>query len=177
VLEPEGPHKHATLPETQPRGRFTFCFVREPLSWYGSWWQMCNTTRPHHKLEAIYTTFPPTRFVNLPFPKYLNGLMTWEPGFLSILYRDFIGCDYVGLYENLVDDLVTAMRLAGEDFDEQTLRAVAPINVSGDAPDCPDELKEKLLVTEHETYVRFYSHLLDSRIERDSTSKVESGSN
>jgi hypothetical protein len=142
-------------------GRFTFAFVREPLSWYGSWWQFRRMEDPSHRMKAFFNLFPPDRFVNLPFEQFVAGCVDWVPGYVSRLYRGYVGppeapIDFVGRFERLADDLVLALRTAGQDFDEEALRSFPPVNVSAPMPACSQEVRERLMVAEREAYERFY---------------------
>jgi hypothetical protein len=154
-LEQEVPETfHAKLHQVDVRGRFVFAFVREPLSWCGSTWQfrrLNNMPREDH----------PSTWADLPFPDYLTTCMEREPGFLNDYYSLSVGrpggeIDFIGRYENLEDDLVMALLRAGVEFDEEALRAVAPMNVSAPTPPCSDELRHRLMATERTVYDRFY---------------------
>jgi hypothetical protein len=51
------------------------------------------------------------------------------------MFEDYVGptnreIEFVGRFERLADDLVHALRLSGETFDETDLRRTAPVNVS-----------------------------------------------
>lgn len=47
------------------------------------------------------------------------------------MYREYTaGLDFIGRYESLVEDLIRALRMAGETFDPALLRSVPPANVS-----------------------------------------------
>jgi hypothetical protein len=86
------------------------------------------------------------------------------PGFLTNeYYVPMVGpreqeIDFVGRYENLADDLVTALRLAGEDFNERELRSTPPVN-RGDygrfAAEYDRDLLLALISAEEESFVRF----------------------
>lgn len=58
----------------------------------------------------------------------MRNMLQRRPGFLSSHLKLYVGhdgkaLDFVGKQERLADDLVHALRLAGEQFDEQALRA------------------------------------------------------
>jgi hypothetical protein len=78
--------------------------VREPLSWYASWWQHSRVIDHSKHLNADFYDWPPNRYVNLPFEQYLLGCITCLPGFLSWLYTGFVGVpgssiSFIGRYE------------------------------------------------------------------------------
>jgi hypothetical protein len=100
------------------------------------------------------------------------------PGFLDVLFARFIGpasapIDFIGRYERLSDDLALALRLAGEPFDEETLRSYPPQNV-GDyerwGRRYDSDLALALALAEQRTIDRFYPHeriperLVDRRV-------------
>jgi hypothetical protein len=156
---------HPNLEQVDRRGRFTFAFVREPLSWYASWWQW-SRKYDNRYIWGFLSGFPLDPFVTLPFPLFLKGCMTWHPAYVSTaLWTPYVGrpaneIDFVGRYESLADDLVRALQIAGQDFDEEALRAYAPVLTSGPLPDCPPDVKARLLESERAGYERFYSALL-----------------
>ena len=91
----------------------------------------------------------------------MENVATHVPGFLSKHYELFVGprdaeIDFVGRYERLEDDVVSALRAAGQDFDEEALRSFPPINVTGPPPDCPEGTRQQLMHAESEAYERFY---------------------
>jgi len=151
--------EHPLLSELERRGRFTFAFVREPLSWYGSIWRFRNYFNLHK--GPAEGQLPYDRFIGLDFPEFLENVATHVPGFLSKHYELFVGprdaeIDFVGRYERLEDDVVSALRAAGQDFDEEALRSFPPINVTGPPPDCPEGTRQQLMHAESEAYERFY---------------------
>jgi hypothetical protein len=177
VLQHEGGTRHATLEHVSPRDRFTFGFVREPLSWYASWWRHCQVIDPTWRERG--RQFPDAAhvyFVDQPFERYVEAVLDQAPGYLSGYYRRFVGppeapISFVGRYERLTDDLVRALREAGVSFDEDALRAVRPINAAESAanaegscmPETPIEFPAQLVNdvrhAEHEIYERFYPEL------------------
>jgi hypothetical protein len=151
--------EHPLLSELERRGRFTFAFVREPLSWYASIWKFRNYFHLHK--GPAEGQLPYDRFIELDFPEFIDSVAKQLPGFLSNHYEQFVGprdqeIDFVGRYESLEDDVISALRAAGQDFDEDALRSFPPINASGPHPDCPEEMKLQLMRAESEAYERFY---------------------
>ena len=153
--------RHAKLGEVERRDRFTFAFVRRPFDWYGSWWGYVRTGNRH--LWAFLSAYPLDKFSVLPFPQFLEACAGWYPGWLSREFEEFVGrpdsqIEFVGRYESLQDDLVRALTLAGQDFDEDALRSVPPINTSFPPPLCSQEIKQALIRSERAAYERFYSN-------------------
>jgi hypothetical protein len=81
------------------------------------------------------------------------------------MLRRFVGraCDemeFIGRFESLTDDLVNALQLAGEEFDENVIRNTPPVNqTSYDRYPAvySDGLAERVLEVEAEAVERFYS--------------------
>jgi hypothetical protein len=151
--------EHPLLSELERRGRFTFAFVREPQSWYGSIWRFRNYFHLHK--GAAEAQLPYDRYIGLDFPDFVDNIAEHLPGFLSNHYELFVGppeseVDFIGRYERLEDDVVSALRTAGQDFDEEALRSFPPINVTGAPPDCPPETRLRLIRAESQAYERFY---------------------
>lgn len=113
--------------EEDREGRFAFCFVRHPVGWLKSFW--CYRV----KTGRLDAKFPPDACWDDCFePFVLNLLDAYPGGFVTHLYQHYVGdVDFVGRQESLADDLVMALTLAGEEFDEVALRALGRRNVSG----------------------------------------------
>lgn len=130
--------EHATpdvIVDKHKEGRFSFCFVRHPVEWMRSSWAFryrirgVGSTAPIHKL-----------WVDEFQPFVLNVLKQYPDGYVTQLYQYYVGVsadgvDFIGRQENLVDALVRALTLAGEDFDEQALRSVGRRNVAAARPE------------------------------------------
>jgi hypothetical protein len=151
-----------TLDETVLQGKLRFAFVREPLSWYSSWWRHRHTFGDWNDAEPL------DPMGRAPFAEFLNEVMSKFPqGFLSSFFERFTGppsgeIEFVGRYEQLVDDLVVALNLAGERFDEVAIRSLPPVNVSSPLmkPSCPQEIVARVQQTELAAYRRFYPERL-----------------
>ncbi|QDU10750.1 hypothetical protein [Gimesia aquarii] len=109
----------------------TITFVRHPLDWYRSAWMYWKETNRFPRLEEE------PKVETDDFEQFVRNCMAVEPqGYLSALYERFTGINpgeisMIGKQENLVNDLVRILRLAGETFDEVKLRAVKSKNVGG----------------------------------------------
>jgi hypothetical protein len=166
-LAPEKDYPHPTLSELDRRGRFTFAFVREPLSWYGSWWSHRRKTNKHTEGD-----FMDEWIHSLDFPDFLKRVAEYprvpgHPVYLARYYEQFVGppedpIDFIGRYESLVDDLVTALELAGQAFNEASIRATPAINVSDSPKGIPPSIWSDFMLAEAETYDRFYPGFLDA---------------
>lgn len=150
-LRREGHKDHPGKRHLRP-GRFTFAFVREPLSWWASFWAF----RREHQMYGHRAD----EWLPLPFPAYLEKVLEVSSGHYSDLCFGIMGpepLDYVGRYENLVEDLIHALRLADQPFRPEAIRSLPPVNVSNEiAAECPEPLVKRLRVAEKRVYERFY---------------------
>lgn len=116
----------ADCPEPQ---RFRFAFVRNPLALYRSYWQFKQTVGwdPANELDRQCQAED--------FERFVRRVLEQFPGIYARTLQDFVGppdapIEFIGRYENLVEDLVRALSLAGEDFDAGAIRGLPPYNVS-----------------------------------------------
>jgi hypothetical protein len=121
---------HVRLDQIERRDElFTIAFVRHPLDWWRSFW--AHRMRegwifPDHEIDSHASSDD--------FDDFIEQVIENLPGFCGALFERFTGpvddqvC-FTGRYENLVDDLVDALTLAGQRFDAPKLRAFPPRNV------------------------------------------------
>lgn len=113
---------HAGLAQTEDYGdRFTFAFVRHPLDWWRSLWgfRMLHGWDPQHSIDSVVAADDFNEFIALVIerlPGHFTERCSWYIGPASS------PISFVGRYESLADDLVYALRRAGEPFDEPSLR-------------------------------------------------------
>jgi hypothetical protein len=159
AVHPEALPFHADLAESSMYAdRFTFAFVRHPLDFWRSYWayRMRDGWEPASQIDA--------QAASPDFDEFINRVIARAPGEATALYQRFIGpptaeIEFVGRFEHLADDLVVALRLAGEPFDEGTLRACPPVNASDyvQLPALYDQhTAERLAASEWATVERFY---------------------
>lgn len=114
----------ACVREADKEGRFSFCFIREPLEWYRSFW--CEKRRARKKAWWLEDTF------FLGFEDWVNRMLDERPGFVTELYGHFVGqVHFVGRTEALSDDLARALELAGEEYDLDALVSTEKANAAG----------------------------------------------
>ncbi len=106
-------------------------FVRNPLDWYRSAWLYWKETGRFPRRDDD------PKVETDDFERFVRNCMAVEPkGYVSTLYERFTGFNpgeisVIGKQENLVNDLIRLLKLAGETFDAAKLRAVKPLNVGG----------------------------------------------
>lgn len=133
---------------------FSFCFVRHPIAWYASLWRaVMGRTRGIDQRFALADCWSNS------FEEFVsNSLNKYPKGFLTQMYRYFDNVDFIGRHENLREDLITALTLAGEKFDEDMIRNQPAVNVANyNEVELSKELTER--ITENEKWVidKFYS--------------------
>lgn len=135
-------HRRLRRPEqpTNPAARTktaTFCFVRDPMKWYESFWRyMCEHDwfeygDPMNPLEP----HPWARLRGLgshDFNQFMRGVIRTNPGYVSEMFARYTPpwVSFVGRQETLMDDLVRFLNLRGFSFDEQRLKTWKRTNVS-----------------------------------------------
>jgi hypothetical protein len=168
---------HLRSDEIAADGRFIFAFVREPLSWYASQYS-------YRRMNQLRDFYGPGERIDdwmhtLDFPDFLNRMTVEGQDFLSDYYEQFVGppdneIDFVGRYENLVEDLVIALRLAGQEFNEPMLRRFDPINQTIDAPLLTDpDLVSRVMLSERRAYDRFYPWLISFWLKRSAAQSAD----
>ncbi|HEX2091952.1 MAG TPA: hypothetical protein VHG28_06095 [Longimicrobiaceae bacterium] len=159
---------HADFSHLEPlvEGRFTFAFVRHPLSWYRSAWsyRMSNPERLGPASMA--------EFWSEDFDTFVTGCCSYRSGLLTELFERFTGwpvkLDWTGHAERLADGLVEALTLAGESFDPAAIHGCPPANVSPSrftesAVYC-DQTRELLLRAEEGVISRYGYDALPGRL-------------
>jgi hypothetical protein len=146
------------IKEEDKVGRFSFCFVRHPVDWYKSFWAY------RAKTGWLDKKFLADKCWEDEFELFvLNMLDMYPDGFVTELYQFYLWeMEFIGRQERLVDDLVKALMLADEEFDEEILRRVGWRNIAGKEPRfqrlcvLSNETQDRILETERWVIDRFY---------------------
>ena len=138
-----------------------FGFVRHPITWYESYWR--------HRLSTGWddAALLDRECGANDYRVFVENVITkLRPGHLgrtfeAMLGTDYSGCSFIGRFENLTADLVSALSFFGEPLSIKKLLAVRPKNV-GDrkkfpAVELPHELLEQLVCFERGLVTRFYA--------------------
>lgn len=105
------------------RRAFKFTFVRNPLTWYESWWKfMAGDWHPWQE-----RTWHPQRLIDDcgddDFNAFVGNVLTKRPGYVGEMYGWYTKRGiFVGKFERLADDLISALQRAGENFSEPVIR-------------------------------------------------------
>lgn len=156
IIEAEIGHKHSDLAQLffelrvdcrwptlrrveEGKKPFLFCFVRNPLSWYQSWfkymsqpnrawrnWGNASDERDWHPCSLLNGV----RGDN--FSEFLMRVAETRPGYATELFSwfDRPSMNFVGRYENLRDDLLYVLDATGAKFDRRIIKKTKPIGVS-----------------------------------------------
>jgi hypothetical protein len=112
---------HADLGDLAGITVFRFAFVREPTDWWRSFWayRMRTGWDAQHEIDSVCRSDH--------FGVFIEQVVARLPGYISRMYERFVGMprheiEYVGRFENLAEDLIWALRRAGETFDDTAIR-------------------------------------------------------
>lgn len=129
--------QHSHFPEIgryQPpeffKDKFLFSFVRHPLTWYQSRWafRVKNGWKAQHPLDYNCASNDFRVFVDRVLKYKPSGWFTWEcQSFIDQCPRPI---DFVGRTENLVEDTIKALTMAGEKFNPAMVRSCPRVNDS-----------------------------------------------
>jgi len=144
---------------------FRFCFVRNPLHWYESWWRYMEGKRwKYWGREGVAEDWHPCSPLNglgdPDFNQFVRNVARARPGYVTELYSRYAeeGIEFVGQQENLVEDLIDVLRLLQVSFDERIIRNLAPENVSltpQDRVQWDEDLRELVTRLEYPALVRY----------------------
>ncbi len=162
--------QHSHFPDiavNQPPGffdkRFIFSFVRHPLTWYQSRWafRVKHGWKLQHPLDYHCASNDFAMFVDNLLKYKPDGWFTWEcRSFINQCPRPI---DFVGRTENLVDDVIKALMLAGESFNPAVVRkcpVVNDSNIDGRPPKYwapyTEQLAKRVMAVEQEVVHQYY---------------------
>jgi hypothetical protein len=157
--------KHTAESARQKKRPFCFCFVRNPMDWYESWWRyMCQRSGVNWSNESDLTGWHPCQALkdtgDADFNQFIRNVTCARPGFVTELFSTYAppDLDFLGHQETLADDLVGVLQELNVNFDEDRLRSFARINVSSKTSDHIEwaaETRRQLKKTEYAALLRF----------------------
>jgi hypothetical protein len=146
-------------------GCFTFCFVREPLTWYESWWRFMQGLewRVLGDEADPHKWFPTSVLNGLGSPdfnEFVRNVNRKRPGYVTEMYGWYTqpGVTFVGKMERLPQDLLKPFSLMKLEVDEKRLLAIPRQNESPDRfarPQWDPQLREETLRLEYAGYIRY----------------------
>ena len=133
---------HIGLKQCPAPDKFKFAFVRHPVQLYRSYWQFKMT----HEWDKKNPLDMECKSDN--FNIFIRNVLDKYPGYYGDALSEFVGegkyeIEFIGQYENLVEDLITALKSAKEIFNENIIRNLPPYNVS-DKKKFPAQYTEEL---------------------------------
>ncbi len=144
---------HSTLSNTPLNNLFAFAFIRNPLSWYQSYWS--------YRMEHGWTTEGlDIACAADTFHEFVRRCLLHYPGHASVLYDNYIGVNagelpFVGRQENLAKDLVDALNMAGESFNASLILNCEPENTRKWKSSYTFELAKAVINADARTLWRF----------------------
>ena len=146
-------------------GKFTFTFVRNPLTWYQSFWRYRRMEAKDGQTMWRDAFILDEKCKAETFNKMVvNSIEKFPEGFITSLYQEFVGkdlkkVDFIGKQENLENDFIIALNKAGETFNEEAIRKTAKVNVSnplwGKECEYDSKVKERVKEIEKWTFEMF----------------------
>ena len=107
-----------------------FTFIRHPITWHQSLYQLHLRRIAEGNMTKGFITFK-QMLDYTSIDTFIETLFRFPVNYYSNYVNDkLMVCKHVGKQENLCEDLIRILREVGEEFDEDKIRATAPINVS-----------------------------------------------
>ena len=138
------------LPAYLVQDRFTFGFVRHPVDWLKSrWaWGMLSGFAEKMKHEPAAAGHWMAACWDDDLSRFVSNYLDLCPGVATSTMLRMLGwqrtptgweptrfaVDFIGEYDDLVDDTMTALANAGEKYDARRLRETAPRRVGSQGP-------------------------------------------
>ena len=153
---------HGDLSYCPVRDRFTFAFVREPLSLYQSYWRY-KMGRSNMTTDWDARNPFDVKCAAATFEGFVENVLLFEPAWCSRMFEDYVGpstdeIDFVGRFECLTRDLGRALHLSRTSFDERAILNTPALNVStvnSDLARWSDALAQRVRRSERDALLRF----------------------
>jgi len=149
-------------------GLFSFAFVREPISWYKSYW--ANRGRVRELNGKSWHTFIFDWAWDENFETFCGNMLRMFPeGALTTLYKCFLGedgtsLDFVGKQESLKEDLIKVLDGLGEKYNLTKIEELEKENTTSEEIKklcvLSTPTKKKLMSHEQWIYLNFYPEYL-----------------
>lgn len=150
---------------------FKFCFVRNPYSWYESFWRFMK--------EYDWTDFSNYRTKNrfgLPtdewnpidpimhcasnnFDEFIQNVLNEQPGFVANLYDRYANPQYInfiGKQESIIEDSITIFERLGISVSENIFHEIGKVNESQiPKPVWDEQLKKRIYESEENAFTKY----------------------
>jgi hypothetical protein len=118
---------------------FMFCFVRNPLSWYESFFAYMSDPKVAWRKWGRSASGPgqrwhPNNMLNgcgsPDFNEFVRNVVRARPGYVTELFGWYAKppISFVGKQESLAEDLIAVLRACGAQFNEDGVRQTPPVN-------------------------------------------------
>ena len=144
------------------KNMFEFCFVRNPIEWYESWWRYQEYKRNWKKWGK--KNWHPNRALNglgsNRFNEFVKKVLKEKTGYATELMFSYTRpeMNFIGRKENIRNDLKKALNMAKIKFDESTLESQKRKNVTENRHEnvkWKSSIKNEVIVTESCSLLRF----------------------
>ncbi|MDA9589719.1 hypothetical protein N9R65_02895 [Opitutales bacterium] len=149
-------------PIQQPR---RFCFVRNPFSWYESYWRfmMEHSWFQYGHPNDPERWHPWSEILHIQendFNRFIERILQERPGYLTNLYMSFVknGMTYVGKTENLANDLESILQKESIKHDRDIILAQKKRNTTNHDKlkiEWDINLKKQIFHTEITSFLQF----------------------
>jgi hypothetical protein len=113
------------------RRAYKFCFIRNPVGWYESYWKYMAGAWHPWEVGRWHPQRPIDGCGSDDFNVFVRKVLDKRPGYVTEMYEWYAdGSDFVGRCERMTDDLVQALVAAGERVDPAAVAAVGRVNES-----------------------------------------------
>lgn len=145
---------HESYHEIPAENMFSMAFIREPISWYTSYWTYRNETGWEDYWWIDFNCKAAT------IDKFAENILKNGTPYLTEMYRRYLGFPYfylnfVGRFSHLEDDMVNILKKLRVKFNEKKFRNTPLVHYSKNKPTMSNELQKKLLFLEKETLYLF----------------------
>ena len=166
--------KHRSLTLYQEiRNSYKFCFVRNPFSWYESYWRFMtglkwksfHEERQQEYQHLLKTPWHPNAYFESigsdDFNVFMQAVIDTYPGYLTQMYGWYAppdSIDFIGRTETLVDDLVEVLHEINSDLNEEAIRNTSRVNTSPkriDKPEWDTSIRKSIRRLEAPIFERF----------------------
>lgn len=151
-----------TRPDVTPaklRRAYKFCFVRNPVAWYESWWKFMAGDWHPWEVGRWHPQRPIDGCGSDDFNTFVENVLRDHPSYVSEMYAEYArGCDFVGRTETMADDLESVLGERGISFEPARFSTVARVNVSPKRlglPQWKPEVFRRLVDSERSAIVTF----------------------
>ena len=146
---------------------FIFTFVRNPISWYESWFKyQSQDSRKwcYFGTEGKITDWHPNAILNglghSDFNVFVKNVINKRPGYVSELMFSYTTSEvsFIGKQESIREDLCNALSMANEKYNEDLIMSEKPFGVSmplSSRINWNEKLKKEVIKLEWPSIVRF----------------------